>query len=73
MADVAINDSTVSIIFGKYATIRSPLLTPQDFIQFEIFATLKFKFAQDKTVLYPFSLLNIIDGSVLFFFNKFAA
>ena len=64
---------TVSGIFGKYAATRSPFWIPLDFNQLEICKTFKFKSLQDKVVLYPFSLLNIIAGSTLFFFRRFSA
>ena len=59
--EVLIYAITVSGIFGKYAATRSPFFIQLDFIQFETWVTFKFKLFKDKAVLYPFSLLNIID------------
>ena len=70
---------TTSIDDKYVINISNGLITRNDsalafnFNQFETLATFEFKSFQDKVVLYPFSLLNIIAGSLLFFFKRFSA
>ena len=60
-------------ILSRLRKINKPFLTLLNFIQFETFATFKFKSFQDKTFLKPFSLLKIIASSSLFFLSRFWA
>ena len=73
MADVAINDSTVSIKLGKYAAILSFFFNLIDKKKFIILHTFVFNSLQDLTFLKPFSLTNVIAFELSFFINKFSA
>ena len=73
MADVAINDSTVSIKFGKYATTLSFSLTLIDLKKVSNLCTFLFSSLHVLIFLVPFSLINVIALLLSFFERRFSA
>ena len=67
MADVAMNDSTVSIKLGRYAAILSFFFTLIDKKKLTILFTFVFNSFQDLTFLKPFSLINVMAFELSFF------
>ena len=73
MADVAINASTVSIKFGKYATTLSFSLTLIDLKKVINLCTFLFSSLHVLIFLVPFSLINVIALLLSFFERRFSA
>ena len=69
---VAMNASTVSIVFGIYAATLSPFLIFIFFRNFEILLVFKFNCLHDLSSLNPFSLIKVTAFSLLFLDNKFS-